>query len=108
MVSSRPVANPTVEKLGTDDCPNCNAAGALIQVERRKPTGVLWEMYIVCSKCRGKFPVGLMHDEQKKLIDRRTELMKKYDKAKTPRQRGIIWAEIKRLEKREEEWNQSL
>lgn len=108
MVSSRPVANPTVEKIGTDDCPKCNAANQVVQVERRKPTGVLWEVYLVCTKCRNKHPMGLMHDEVKKLLDRRIELSKRYDKAKTPKQRGIIYAEIKRLEKREEEWNQSL
>lgn len=106
MVSSKPLV--TVEKLGTQDCPRCNAADAKVIVERIKPKAHFWMMYVVCDKCRGKFFVDFMHDEQKKLIDRRAELTKKYDKAKTPRDRGRIFAEIKRLEKREEEWNQSL
>jgi hypothetical protein len=59
-------------------------------------------------KCKGKFPIGLLHDSQKRRIDRRRELMKLYDKATSPAERGRLFSEVQKIDREEKKWNASL
>ncbi len=102
------------EVIGTVSCPNCNAQARVVAV-RRKRTTPFWEILGRCDKCKSEWPAvtedgsgPLMHDRHKRSIDRHRELMKKYDAATTPGERGKIMAEVQHMAREEKRWWQSL
>ncbi len=93
--------------IGRQECPRCNAEARIV-VERDKPKTPGWEMYVQCPKCKAKTFVGWISEQYKRRIDRNYVLMKKWEKAKTPRERGRIMVEIRKLGKEEDEWEKNL
>lgn len=103
-----------VEVTGEMPCPNCNAVAQTV-VRKRKRTSKFWEYVMRCDKCKLVVPVTdddgsgpLMHDETKRAFDQRRALMKKFDEAKTPAERGRIMALVRAIDAREKSWIASL
>lgn len=103
-----------VQVTGEMPCPNCNATAQTV-VQKRKRTSQFWEYVMRCPKCKTTIPITdedgsgpLMHDETKQAFDRRRELMKRYDEAKTPAERGHIMAAVRAIDAREKSWIASL
>lgn len=103
-----------VEVTGEMACPNCNAMAQTV-VLKRKPTSVFWEYILRCPKCKIRIPITdengngpMIHDENKRAFDTRRALMERYEKAKTPAERGRIMAAIRAIDEREKSWIASL
>lgn len=95
-------------------CPNCNAIAPVI-MRRRKPKQPWWELILRCDKCKGEWPFvtndgagPLIHDGNKRRIERHQKLMKQWENAKTPRERGKIMQKVQRMAEEEQEWIASL
>jgi hypothetical protein len=103
-----------VEVTGEMSCPNCNATAQTI-IQKRKPTNQFWEFVMRCPKCKIQIPITdengygpLLHDENKNAFDQRRILMKRYDEAETPVERGRIMMLVRAIDAREKHWVQSL
>ena len=102
------------EVVGEGTCPQCNAEGRIV-VAKRKRTSHFWEQVFICDKCKytcavpGEHGGGpFMSDVQKRSVDARRELMKKYDAAQSPAERGKIMAALRAIDAREKNWLDSL
>src|SRR3970040_877133 len=100
---------PLKQIISEAPCPNCNATAPVI-LRRRKPKQPWWEIILRCPKCKGEWPFvtqdgagPLMHDGNKRRIDRHQALMKKWKETKSPRERGRIMQEVNKMAEEEAE-----
>ena len=103
-----------VERIGTGQCPRCNAEGPVF-VQKRKRTSHFWEQVFRCPKCRYQCAVPsedgsgpFLSDVQKRAIDARRILRERFKAAKTPAERGKIMAAVRAIDAREKDWLSSL
>lgn len=89
--------------LGPTECPRCGAKAKMKAKHQHEGSDALG-IFIQCDKCKLEAIVGITSKQEMKRQDRHTLLLKKYQDAETPLQRGRIMKEINRMESEQEDW----